>query len=108
MGERDEMECAGLADVAAELALGALTGHERAAALAHLDRCRGCRRKVGRLMTRGEELLELFPASQPPHGFEARVLSRLGSRPRQPGSRSRPRPRWPSWLRGPHGPSGAA
>ena len=37
MGEFNDIGCAGLAAVAAELALGALTGRERAGALAHLD-----------------------------------------------------------------------
>ena len=78
MGEFNDIGCAGLAAVAAELALGALTGHERAGALAHLDRCEACRDKVSRLMVTSGELLELLPASEPPPGFEVRVLERLG------------------------------
>lgn len=78
MGEFNDIGCAGLAAVAAELALGALTGRERAGALAHLDRCEACRQKVSRLMVTSGELLELLPASDPPPGFEARVLERLG------------------------------
>ena len=78
MGEFNDIGCAGLAAVAAELALGALTGHERAGALAHLDRCEACRQKVSRLMVTSGELLELLPASEPPPGFEVRVLERLG------------------------------
>ncbi len=38
MSELNDMTCAELADVAAELALGVLTGRERAMAIAHLDR----------------------------------------------------------------------
>jgi anti-sigma-K factor RskA len=78
MDERSYLGCAGLADVAAELALGALSGRERADALAHLDRCQACREKVRRLMTTSGALLELLPASEPPPGFETRVLERLG------------------------------
>ena len=78
MGEFNDIGSAGLAAVAAELALGALTGHERAGALAHLDRCEACRDKVSRLMVTSGELLELLPASEPPPGFEVRVLERLG------------------------------
>ena len=37
------MDCTQLADAAPELALGILPGDERAAALAHLDECPGCR-----------------------------------------------------------------
>src|ERR1700722_2021455 len=77
MGESNDIGCAGLTAVAAELALGALTGHERAGALAHLDRCEVCRERVSRLMVTSGELLELLPASEPPPGFEARVLERL-------------------------------
>jgi hypothetical protein len=76
--ELDDAGCAGLAEVAGELALGALTGRERAEALAHLDRCVACQENVRRLMTTGEELLRLLPSWEPPAGFETRVLERLG------------------------------
>jgi hypothetical protein len=72
------MGCARFAEVTAELALGVLTGRERAEALAHLDRCLACGENVRRLMTTGEELLRLLPAADPPAGFETRVLERLG------------------------------
>lgn len=78
MAELSSMGCAGLAGVAAELALGALTGRERAEALAHLARCEACREHVRPLMAAGEKLLELLPAAETPPGFETRVLERLG------------------------------
>jgi len=78
MSELNDMTCAELADVAAELALGVLTGRERAVAVAHLDRCDGCREYVRQLMATGEQLVELLPAAEPPAGFETRVLARLG------------------------------
>lgn len=78
MGELNYMGCAGLVGVAAELALGVLTGRERAEALAHLDRCEACRENVRQLTMADEELLELLPVSEPPPGFETRVLERLG------------------------------
>jgi hypothetical protein len=78
MSELNDMTCAELADEAAELALGVLTGRERAVALAHLDRCDGCREYVRQLMITGEQLVELLPAVEPPAGFETRVLARLG------------------------------
>jgi len=77
MTERAAMTCAHLHDVVAELALGALVGRERAAALAHLERCRHCRQDVGRLMVAGEQLLELLPPARPPAGFQDRVCQRL-------------------------------
>jgi anti-sigma-K factor RskA len=78
MSELNEMGCTEFADVAAELALGVLTGRERARAIAHLDRCDACRENVRQLTMTGEELLGLLPVSEPPAGFETRVMERLG------------------------------
>jgi hypothetical protein len=78
MSEVNEMGCAEFADAAAELALGVLTGRERARALAHLDRCEECRENVRQLTVTGEELVGLLPAIEPPAGFETRVMERLG------------------------------
>ena len=92
MSELNEMGCAGFADVAAELALGALTGRERAEALEHLDRCAACQEHVRQLTVTGQELLWLLPPEEPPPGFETRVLERLGiaaPRPRPSGRRRR-------------------
>jgi len=74
----DDMSCDEFAEVAAELALGVLTGRERARALAHLDGCESCREQVRELSTAGDELLALLPPAEPPAGFESRVLERLG------------------------------
>jgi hypothetical protein len=78
MSELNDMTCAELADVAAELALGVLTGRDRAGAITHLDKCDECREDVRQLMATGEQLLELLPSAEPPAGFETRVLERLG------------------------------
>ena len=78
MSEGYDMSCAELADAAAELALGVLTGRERAEALAHLDHCEACREHVRQLTMTGEELLGLLPPREPPAGFETRVMERLG------------------------------
>jgi hypothetical protein len=78
MSDRNDMTCAELADVAAELALGVLTGRERALAVAHLEKCDACREHVRQLMATSEQLLELLPPAEPPAGFETRVLERLG------------------------------
>ncbi len=72
------MRCAELHDLDAEVALGALTGRGRAAAIAHLGECRACREDVRRLMVIGGQLLELLPPVDPPPGFETRVLERVG------------------------------
>jgi hypothetical protein len=84
MSELNEMGCEEFANVAAELALGVLTGRERAQALAHLERCDGCRAEVRRLTLTGEELLGLLPTAEPPAGFETRVLARIGLEPPAP------------------------
>jgi hypothetical protein len=92
VSELNDMGCAGFADVAAELALGALTGRERAEALAHLDRCSACRKHVRQLTATGEELVRLLPAEAPPPGFETRALERLGLAAHRPEPTSRRNP----------------
>jgi hypothetical protein len=96
MSELNSMSCAEFHDSAAELALGVLTGRERAEALAHLDHCEACREHVRQLATIGEEMLGLLPAAEPPAGFETRVMDRLGlSVPApQPLRHRRRRPAW--------------
>jgi Family of unknown function (DUF6529) len=63
--------------MAAELALGVLTGRERAQAIMHLDRCGTCRERIRDLAVTGEELSGLLPGREPP----ARCASR-----RSPGA----------------------
>jgi hypothetical protein len=72
------VNCDKFPDVAAELALGVLTGRERAEAVPQLDRCDACREDVRELAFTGEELLMLLPEVTPPAGFEYRVLDQLG------------------------------
>lgn len=78
MTEPNGMSCGDFDDVAAELALGVLTGRERAEAVAHLDECDSCREHVRQLSLTGEEMLGLLPSREPPEGFESRVMDRLG------------------------------
>ena len=84
MTERQEMNCEEFGDIAAELALGVLTGRERAHAIEHLDQCDACREHVRQLSLTGEEMLGLLPGQEPPAGFETRVMGRLGLAPQQP------------------------
>ena len=88
MSEQHAMSCEEFGDVAAELALGVLTGRERARAIEHLDQCETCREHVRQLALTGEEVLGLLPSHEPPAGFESRVMGRLG-----PTAAVR-RPRW--------------
>jgi hypothetical protein len=62
----------------AELALGILDGRQRAELMAHVDTCDSCRAEMRELAQVREELLALVPASEPPLGFESRVLQSLG------------------------------
>ncbi|MEV6316193.1 hypothetical protein [Streptomyces sp. NPDC051776] len=68
-----------------ELALGILPAQERGAAIAHLDHCPGCREHIEQLTLAADGLLGLLPGSEPPVGFEKRVLGRL----EVPGKRQR-------------------
>ena len=72
-----------------ELALGILTGRERADALAHVETCPICADELERLSRAADALLEAAPGVEPPLGFEVRVLDRLGVTP----ARRRPRSR---------------
>ena len=100
------LACADLQELACDLALDLLTGADRAAALAHLERCRGCRAEVASLMDVGEAVLALAPEVPPSAGFEVLVLDRIaelresGAGPevtaRRRGHRGLGRARWPS------------
>lgn len=70
---------------AAELALGLLSGPERAEALAHLESCATCRTTVEELSDVADRLLLLAPETEPPAGFETAVLARAegASHPRR-------------------------
>lgn len=71
--------CAEVQDLAAELALGGVSGTERAAAVGHLARCEGCRSLVDELARAADSILLLAPPAEPPPGFESRVLAGIAS-----------------------------
>jgi hypothetical protein len=101
MNEHGLMDFDGFSDVAAELALGVLTGRERADALAHLEHCDACREMVRQLAMAGEELVELIPAVEPPAGFETRVMARIGIASGPSHRRAARRLSLPRWLTSP-------
>jgi hypothetical protein len=69
------MDCAAFQDAAAELALGILTGPDRAAALTHMERCASCQAEVALLAAAADRLLDLVPARGAPDGFESRMAA---------------------------------
>ncbi|WP_043268165.1 hypothetical protein [Streptomyces sp. CT34] len=73
----EDLSCDQLHETGAELALGVLSGRERAEAAAHLERCADCREYLEQLVLVGDGLLGLLPGREPPAGFEARVARRL-------------------------------
>ncbi len=73
------MDCAELREVAPDVALGLLTGEERAAALAHLQGCEACRAEVASLAGTADEVLFAAPEAEPPPGFGLSVLARLSA-----------------------------
>ncbi len=87
-GNNPARECAAVTDDLGELALGALSGRDRVAALAHLDSCTPCSAHVETLAAAGDQLLHLAPAAEPPVGFESGVFERLGLEHRAAGRRS--------------------
>ena len=80
------MTCADVHLLAAEAALGLVSGADRAALLAHLETCERCRALVHDMTTVADALVLASPQADPPPGFEQRVLSRLGA--------TAPRRRW--------------
>jgi hypothetical protein len=73
--------------LAPELALGVVSGPERAEALDHLDRCPECRAHVEELAGTTDALVLLAPQAEPAAGFELRVMDRMRGTPRRTGRR---------------------
>jgi len=72
-----EQSCDEVAGQLPELALGILTGRERAAVLAHLSGCARCSAEVEQLSLTADELLGIAPETEPPVGFEVRLFERM-------------------------------
>lgn len=71
--------CAEVRDAAAEFALDILEPQERSLIAAHLVRCPACRAEVDSMAAIGSRVLELLPGTEPPLGFDQRVLARVGA-----------------------------
>jgi anti-sigma-K factor RskA len=68
-----ELMCEDVRELAAELAVDALDGDQRAAALTHLDRCTGCRHVIADLAVAADGLLAVLPARDVPPELTARL-----------------------------------
>jgi hypothetical protein len=73
-----EQPCEAFSDDLALLALGTLSGRERAIVLSHLEGCALCSEEVEQLSLVADSLLPLAPEVNPPAGFEVRVFERMG------------------------------
>lgn len=73
------LTCSQAQEAAPELALGVLGGAERAEVVFHVDHCARCRAVVAQYAEAADALPLLAPELEPPAGFEARTLARLGA-----------------------------
>jgi len=71
------LTCEEVQDLAGEMGLGVLAGVERAAVVAHLQSCESCRAFVDDMAELADSLLLLGPQTEPPAGFETRLLRRI-------------------------------
>jgi anti-sigma-K factor RskA len=84
--------CAAQQEDLSELALGVLTGRERAQALAHVESCPRCAEELEQLSRAADAVVQVAPEVEPPLGFETRLFERMGIADVRP--RRRVRPRW--------------
>jgi anti-sigma factor RsiW len=92
----EERGCDRYADELAELALGVLTGRERAQVLSHVESCPRCAEELEILSRTADTVLQAAPDMEPPLGFEVRLFERMGVTDvasRRSGRRFRPS-RW--------------
>lgn len=82
------LNCAEVRELAAEHALGVLSGAERAEVIAHCNECARCQAYVNELSEVADVLPTMVPEAEPPAGFEHRVLKRMAA------GRRRARRRW--------------
>jgi hypothetical protein len=99
----NQLTCSEFSALAPELALGLLSGDERAAALAHLAGCRACQSNLDELARTADALLLVAPREEPSAGFESRVLARLAAERGTEPQEKRP-PFWRNGHRSPRHP----
>jgi anti-sigma factor RsiW len=77
MSNVSALSCTEVRELAPELALGILSGAERAEVLLHVNGCSRCQAHVAELTEAADVIPQLAPEAEPPAGFESRVLRRL-------------------------------
>jgi predicted anti-sigma-YlaC factor YlaD len=84
-----ERGCEQYSDELVELALGVLTGRERARVLAHVESCPRCADELERLSRVADIVVQSAPEMEPPLGFEVRLFERMGVTDVRPRRRRR-------------------
>jgi hypothetical protein len=95
--EPSASSCAEISPALPELALGVLTGRERALALAHVESCSRCADELEQLARAADAVVRVAPELEPPVGFEVRLFSRMGVT-EDVVVPIRPRRRIPTWA----------
>ncbi len=78
----------------AELALGVLTGRERARVLSHVESCPRCAEELEVLSRTADTVVMAAPEMDPPLGFEVRLFERMGVSDVRPRRRRLRPSRW--------------
>jgi hypothetical protein len=73
-----ERGCEEYGDELAELALGVLTGRDRARLLSHVESCPRCAEELEILSRTADSVVQAAPEMEPPLGFEVRLFERMG------------------------------
>jgi hypothetical protein len=73
-----ERGCEQYGDELAELALGVLTGRDRARVLSHVESCPRCAEELEILSRAADSVVQAAPEMEPPLGFEVRLFERMG------------------------------
>ncbi len=73
-----ERGCEQYSNELAELALGVLTGRERAQVLAHVESCPRCADELEHLARVADIVVQAAPEIEPPLGFEVRLFEQMG------------------------------
>jgi predicted anti-sigma-YlaC factor YlaD len=91
--DMSEHGCEQHQEALSELALGVLTGRDRARALDHVESCPRCAEELEQLSRAADAVVQAASEAEPPMGFEVRLFERMGVADLRRKHRLRP-PRW--------------